>query len=201
MLEFKRKMFHIASGLLIVLLLRMGMPAYMLFITLCVGLPVSLYSKRKRLPLVGWFLDNFDRPGTDPPGKGALTFLIGILLVYVLFSGYDTNVVYASILVLALGDSVSCLVGRGLKDRNYSRLKHPLSAAKVLEGTIAGLIAGFLGALYFLPWQEALAASFLGMVVEGLELRFGERVLDDNLLVPLAAATTVFLFRHISSLI
>jgi dolichol kinase len=98
----------------------------------------------------------------------------------------------ASVMVLALGDSVSHLFGL-----HYGRIKYPLSKTKFLEGTIAGFIAGFIGALVFLPWHEAFFASLIAMAAEAVEIKIGAQQIDDNLVVPITAGAVVWLFRAI----
>ena len=96
----------------------------------------------------------------------------------------------ASIMILALGDSVSHLYGL-----HYGRIKHPLSSTKFFEGTIAGFIAGFIGALIFLPWLEAFLASLAAMAVEAIEIKIGAGQVDDNLIIPVVAGAAVLAVR------
>ena len=98
----------------------------------------------------------------------------------------------ASIMVLALGDSISHLYGL-----HYGKTKHPFSKTKFLEGTIAGIIFGFIGAFVFLPWWEALLASLAAMIVEAIEIKIGTQQVDDNLIVPFVAGAVVWIVRLI----
>jgi dolichol kinase len=98
----------------------------------------------------------------------------------------------ASIMVLALGDSVSHLFGL-----HFGKTKHPLSKTKFLEGTIAGFVAGFIGALVFARWLEAFLASLAAMLIEAVEIKIGTQQVDDNLIVPLIAGGVIWVVRLI----
>ena len=92
----------------------------------------------------------------------------------------------------SLGDSISHIVGG-----KYGRLRNLFNgkSKKLYEGTIAGTLAGFLGALIFIPATEAFLASFTAMVAEVIKIDFNDHTLDDNLVVPLVAGTVIFLLR------
>jgi dolichol kinase len=77
----------------------------------------------------------------------------------------------------------------------YGKKKHPYVGTKFVEGWIAGFIAGFIAAFVFVPWPEALAASFFAMLVEGIEIKIGAEEIDDNLLIPLVAASAIWAVR------
>jgi dolichol kinase len=66
---------------------------------------------------------------------------------------------------------------------------------KLFEGTIAGTAAGIVGAVVFVPLSAAVVGSFLAMVAEVVEFDLNGKPLDDNLIVPLVAGTTMYLMR------
>ena len=105
---------------------------------------------------------------------------------------FDRDIALASIMILALGDSISHLVGE-----KYGRIKNIFNwkGTKLLEGTLAGTFAGFLGAAQFVSWQTAFVASFAAMVAEVIKIDFNDNTLDDNLVVPLIAGTVMFLIK------
>jgi len=90
-------------------------------------------------------------------------------------------------MILALGDSVSRLVGP------YGYLKHPFHNEKFLEGVITGAAAGFIGALFFISWLPALIASTISMLIEGIDLEIKNFKIDDNLLIPVVAGGVISL--------
>ena len=116
------------------------------------------------------------------PGKGAIFYFLGAFLVVFIF---PKDIAMASIMVLALGDSVSRLVGP------YGYLKHPFTNTKFFEGVIAGTTAAFFGALFFVPWILAFIGSLVSMLLEGLDLRIRGFKIDDNLLIPIVAAVVM----------
>jgi phytol kinase len=188
--EWNRQFFHIILGIAIVALVMYGLlDQLIILVIIMLGLALSYACKRMRVPVISRLLEKFERKEELKkfPGKGTLFYFIGVFVSLVLFPG---EIAMASIMVLALGDSISHIYGI-----NYGKLKTPLSRTKFLEGTIAGILFGFIGALVFLPWHEALIASFFGMVVEAVEVKIGGQQFDDNLLIPIASGAAVLLWR------
>jgi dolichol kinase len=197
MLEVRRKAFHIGAGILLIVLIRYQvLNLTSSLIVLGLGILASLISIHGRIPIIHWFLRTFDRPGAYPPGRGALMYMLSVCLLLFFFRGNECTIVCASIIILALGDSFSSLVGRGVKDSvHLTKTRHPLSTEKVLEGTFFGFLMAMLGAAVFVSLLEAALAAFVAMVIEGFDLRYGDMSLDDNLLIPLAAAITIVVVR------
>lgn len=182
-LEVKRQLMHIFLGITIVLLINFNIiNTFFLFFILLIGIVFSLLSKKFHIPVIYGFLKIFDREKDLEkfPGKGAVFYVLGVFIVILVF---PKNIALASIMILALGDSASRLVGP------YGYLKHPFHNTKFFEGVIAGAIAGFFGALFFVSWPLALLASSVSMIVEGIDLEIKNFKIDDNLLIPIVAAT------------
>lgn len=188
--EWNRQIFHIFLGMFIVLFLKFGfIDKNLILIIILIGLILSYLSKKIKVPIVYELLDKFEREEELKkfPGKGMLFYFIGI---YIALSLFSKEVAMASIMVLALGDSISHLYGL-----HFGKIKHPLSKTKFLEGTIAGFCFGFIGALVFLPWHEAFFASLAAMIIEAIEIKIGAEQVDDNLIVPFVAGATVWITR------
>jgi len=188
--EIRRQAFHICLGLIIVVLLIPNiLNSLILFIILISGILISILSKKFKIPVIYSFLRIFERKHTLKtfPGKGTISFLIGCLLALQLF---DRDIALASIMVLTFGDSVSHLFGW-----HMGRKKHPLNHLKSIEGNIAGAITGFIGAMFFISPLHALLASFGAMTAEAVELKMNNRIIDDNIIVPLVAGTIIYLMR------
>ena len=184
-LEIKRQLIHTLLGIIIVILLYFNIiNATILFAVSVIGLILSFLSKKFNIPVIYSFLQIFDRKKDleNFPGKGAVFYVIGAFVVVLIF---PKDIALASIIILALGDSVSRLVGP------YGYLKHPFHNEKFFEGVIAGAIAGFLGALFFVPWLYALIASSISMLIEGIDLEIKGFKIDDNLLIPIVAAVVM----------
>ncbi len=194
-LESRRKLFHIASGAFSIIALRyLGLNIIHISLILIIGIGLSSLSRSYRLPILGWFLDRFDRPDEKVPGRGAITYLLGIFMLLIIFGKSD--ITYASITILALGDSVSSLVGMRLeRSSSLRKTRHPLSERKLLEGTLFGFAAASLGAMLFVSISGAVVASAIAMTVEAIEFRVWKHPVDDNVLVPLSAGLALFLFR------
>lgn len=199
--EWDRQLFHIFLGIGIVLSLMYGILGYditVLGITIryadilgiiILGFLLSYLSKKIKIPVIYQLLQKLERSEELKrfPGKGTIFYFIGVLVSLMLF---PKDIAMASIMVLALGDSVSHLYGL-----HYGKIKHPLSKTKFLEGTIAGFIAGFIGAFVFLPWHEAFFASLAAMIAESAEINAGMQQVDDNLVVPFVAGAAVWVVR------
>ena len=190
-LEVKRQLLHIFLGAILVFLLNFDLiNATIIFIIFIIGLVLSLLNRKFRIPLIYQLLQIFDRKKDIEqfPAKGAVFYFFGVFLVVLIF---PKDIAMASIMILALGDSVSRLVGQ------YGYLKHPFHSEKFFEGLVAGVIAGFLGALFFVPWLLALIGSIVSMLIEGIDLRIKGFKIDDNLLIPLVAAVVMEAFNLI----
>jgi len=199
--ETKRRIFHICSGLAAVGLIYFGiLTPLILIIILVIGGILSVLSLKYKLPVFYWLLKHLDRPQDMKtfPGKGSFYYVLGILLSLVLF---DKDIAMASIMIMALGDSVAPLVGH-----YYGQIKHPLSDKKFLEGTIAGGIAAFLGAWAILSITgtiisnaaiQAVFASIAAMIVEGINIKFSGISVNDNISMPVVAGLIILLLRLI----
>lgn len=185
--EHKRNLFHAALGILLIVLLYYNIVnGFILFIVLCLGLALSFTAKHYHLPGIQWFLDNFERSDVHP-GKGAICYLIGVILAVYLF---PKDIALASIAILAVGDSLSHYIGS-----NHGTIKHPLNKEKLIEGSIAGTLAGFLAAWLFVSAGEAFLAAVIAMIAEAVEIELNNQLIDDNISIPLAAGTVISLMR------
>jgi dolichol kinase len=183
--ELRRQVFHLFLGFLTVLLLMLGwIDARIVFIVLIVGVSLSFISLKMKVPILNWFLEKFDKRDSKLPGRGAMFFVAGVLLVLKLF---PENIAYASIMILTLGDAFSHLFGR------FGRIKNVFNGRKKLEGSILGVLFGFLGAVLFVPVSYAFFGSLVAMFVETIEFRMSDGFVDDNILVPLVSGTVMYL--------
>ena len=188
--ELNRQLFHLSLGIAIVLLLMYGIiDKNIILILIILGFILSIISRKIKIPIIYNLLEKFEREKEIEafPGKGTIFYFIGVYISVFLFA---REIAMASIMVLALGDSISHMYGL-----HYGKIKHPLSKTKYIEGTIAGFLAGFIGAWIFLPWHEALFASLIAMVVEVVEIKIGTEQVDDNLIIPVVAGAVVYTVR------
>ncbi|MBI3034466.1 phosphatase PAP2 family protein [Candidatus Woesearchaeota archaeon] len=190
--EVKRQAFHLGLGLATAFLIYKNLlNAASLLAIIAAGIILSLISKKAEIPLISWFLDNFERREDRRgfPGRGAIFLMAGSLIAVILF---PRDAALASIMILALGDSFSHVVGKF-----FGRTRHPFSV-KLIEGTAFGIVMGFLGAVVFVSVTEALIAAAVSMSLEAVEIRLHKYVLDDNLLIPLAAGASIVLLRLVT---
>ncbi len=108
------------------------------------------------------------------PFEGAMMFLLGSGITLLLFPAYG----YLAVIVLAVGDSFSTLIGVHL-----GRHKLLFNKQKSWEGFFSGFLAAALLCALFVPLNVAIIAAFSGMIAEALPLR-----INDNVSVPLFAA-------------
>ena len=192
-LEFRRKMFHLLFGLvLLVLLYYAVIDVIFLIFILLFGIILSVASKHFRVFGVSRMLKWFERPVDlqHCPGRGAMLLMLGFILSLVLF---PKNIALASIAILSVGDSVAHLVGRF-----GGAMPHPFNIAKMIEGTMVGTLCAFLVAMIFVDPISAFLAAFVAMLFEAVEVKVWKySALDDNIIVPMIAGIVMLLVRRV----
>ncbi len=186
--ELKRKILHILIGITALLLLVYDIiNSLIIFVILTIGVFVSLLSLKIRIPIISWFLDNFERnkDKNTLPGRGIIFAVVGSLLTIQLF---ETNIALASIIILTFADPISHLIGK-----YFGKTKSPLNKTKNIEGHIVGAIISSLFAMFFVHPVLAISGSLAAMLFESIIIEVQKIQLDDNLIIPLAAGTTMFL--------
>ena len=190
--ELGRQLIHIAMGIILVIMYYFNILSPLsVFLGIIVGVMASIISKRIKLPVFDTFLNYFERENERKnfPGRGMIYFFVGVLLVMQLF---EKDIAMASIMILALGDSISHIIGE-----RFGQLNNIFNckSKKLFEGTIAGALAGFIGAVFFVSIPLAFIASFGAMIAEVIQIDLNGNSLDDNIVVPLIAGTIMFLLR------
>ncbi|MCC7197102.1 phosphatase PAP2 family protein [Candidatus Peregrinibacteria bacterium] len=185
-LELRRQIAHFVMGITIVLLLKYGiLNIPIITAVIVVGGLISIISRFIKVPLVYPILRFFERPKEMKlfPGKGAFFFALGTLVVLHL---YEINIAMASIVIMAVGDSITTIIGT-----YFGRLKNPLNPEKHLEGTVLAIFASTIAAFYIVDFHQAFLASTIGMAFESITSRKIDRIIDDNLLIPLVAGAVM----------
>ena len=188
-LEIKRQPFHIVLGLFLIALIYHDLLGPLILLAIVIITILGSLFIRKTKPKTIYKLLEFVERKEDLesfPGKGLITYLIGALIALLLF---EKEIALASIMILAMGDSFSRLIGP------FGRIKHPFNNTKFLEGVIAGIIAASLGAMLFVKPSEAIIASFFAMFLEGIDIKLFKSKVDDNLTIPLIAGVVIRLMR------
>ena len=131
-------------------------------------------------------------------------YLIGTLVVAAFF---DKDIAMASIVILALGDSIPYLVGN-----KFQLFRSPFNEKKYLEGSFAGFLGACIGATFVL-WisginmsfgfivVQAFFASLFAMIAEAIDIRIRLNKIDDNIIIPIVAACVIWGIRFLVSLV
>jgi len=184
--EIKRQIVH-GSGVLLILVLQFfgkWNSAFIFGTTLVIFLLwASLRQSKTNLgPLtkladyVTEELQTYERP--KEYFQGVITFLVGSLLSIIVF---PLHIATACIAVLALGDSISTLIGKF-----YGKHKLPINKKSTWEGSLAFFIIA-LSVLWLFDPIKALPVAIAVTVVEMLPK------LDDNLTIPLTVGLLLIL--------
>jgi len=186
-IDLKRKLLHILLGILGIFLLSYNLiTSFQIFLILIIGVLISLVSLKIRVPIIAFFLDNFEKKQQGTlPGKAVIFGVVGSLLALQLFS---RDIALASISILVFADPISHLVGKIL-----GKTKSFFDKRKNIEGHIAGALVSSIIAMFFVPACLALAGALTAMLFESVIIEVQKIELDDNLLIPLVAGTTMFL--------
>jgi len=178
-LENRRKTIHFFIGIIFIILLD-----FIYFIPLVLSLIVLLiiasiiikYYKDERILKILASIERKEQIKRFPL-KGAIYYLIGILVTVMFF---DKPISSASIMILAVGDPVACLIGQ-----YYGKKKIIINPNKLIEGTLAGTLVATLCASIFIPLPIAFFGAISGMMAEAIELEIFH--LDDNIFIPIVA--------------
>jgi len=173
-------MFHIIIGLVaIVVLTHYGKGILMgaVFFTIIIGLlMVNATFLGRKIRLVEWFKKRLERSNVPFPGWGSACYAAGVLLAASFLE--DQNAIIATLIIMALGDGMSTLIGK------TGQIKLPYNRKKTLEGSIAFFAFSLFG--YFFVGPEIIPIALAAAFVESLDIPF-----DDNITVPVV---TTFLF-------
>jgi len=175
--EARRQFVHFLLGsffIALVVLFGVQKTAIVLAVVFVSGLFASwLLKKGVKLPLLKGAVERVEREHEKHlPGKGALIFFLGAIVLTLLFQ--NPLVVIGALCVAAYGDAASTLFGMKLG-------KHCTVGKKTVEGTLGGILVSvlFLGMLF--EWWIALIAAVAGMLAELLPF-------DDSFSIPIVAA-------------
>jgi dolichol kinase len=197
--EVQRQLIHLLTGITLIFLIRiagnLALTVLLLLITFYILMSIIIVMNKIPLSLSA-FLCRWGRPAKQHiPLQGTILLLIGITLSFILF---PENVIYASIAIVAFGDSIATAAGVLIGNH-----KLPYSKKKTVEGTVSGTIAAFLAASFFVTPLQALVGSVGGMLLESfLDLQTIREInsqtllrffFNDNLLIPVFSGLLMFI--------
>ncbi|MBU0627569.1 MAG: hypothetical protein KKC75_00120 [Nanoarchaeota archaeon] len=188
-LEIKRQPLHILLGLFLVVLIYHDLLTVPMLVAAILAATIgSIFIRKTKPKEIYKALSIVEREDDlkNMPGKGLIAYLVGALIALILFK---KEIAMAAMIILALGDSFSRLIGP------FGKIKHPFNDARFLEGVIAGIAAASLGAMLFVKPAEAITASFITMLLEGIELKLFNHKIDDNITIPLIAGVIISIMR------
>lgn len=186
--ELGRKILHIMIGIGALLLIIYNIiTPFIIFILFIICIILSLLSLKFEIPIVHFFLSNFERSKDKNrlPGRGFLFSVAGSLLVLQLF---PRDIALASMIILIFADPTSYLIGK-----TFGKTKSFIDKRKKIEGNIAGFIVSSLFAMFFVHPILAISGALVAMLFESIIIEIQKMELDDNLIIPLVAGTAMFL--------
>jgi dolichol kinase len=186
--EIRRKTFHIIGGLILSIAVYFdAIQAWMVLLLTGLGLIISMIYSVYDIPLIDFFLKRYERPHLRKkfPGKGVIYIFLALFMMMLLF---EKDIVIAGMMLWTFGDSMSAIVGK-----HYGKIRHPLNNERLIEGTLAGIIAGGVAASFFVYWPYAFIASTVSMSIESMEWKLYRETFDDNFFVPLIGAFVIYL--------
>ena len=180
--ELRRQIAHLLTGIIIVFLLGYEIINAKFFIVLVLaGGILSVILKKYKIPYIYPALKFFERPHDLKlfPGKGAFFYFVGCLLSLLLF---EKNIALAAIVIMAVGDAITSVIGT-----YFGKIKNPFNPVKHFEGTMLAIILSTLAAFFFVSFEKAFLASTGAMLIESFSVRYLDKTIDDNILIPLTA--------------
>jgi dolichol kinase len=187
--EIRRKAIHLGSAGFPLLYWFTGNRTLMLQILIpLVAFAIIVESARQFSPAVEAFvqrwLGKIMRLEEKRLFTGATYVVISALIMIAFF---PQQIAIATLLFMSVSDAAASLIGI-----RYGRIRF---LGKSLEGSLAFLVSAFAIAAWLMP--NNLLVGALGAVVatiaEALSLRWGPIKIDDNLAIPLASGTAMFL--------
>ena len=188
--EITRKILHIVFGILLLaltILLDQGIYIRILFILFLLAILLTVLHLKYSIRPIAWISKENEKRF---PLKGLIFFIVGAGLASIIF---ERDIALASITILTFGDSICSIASSILEKRKIrynGNFKHIL-------GSFCGMVFAFLFALIFIDPISALVGSFFGLAAEAVAIKLGESDADDNIIVPLAAGTVMYLLTRL----
>ena len=183
--ETARQLFHMIVGVIAMVMLYWfgrGISVVIVFGITVLGLWAMnarlLKSKSPFILIIEFFEKKFERTNAPLPGWGSACYSTGVLIVMTVLS--DITEISAVIFILAVGDSLSTIVGQ------KGRIKLPYNGKKTLEGSLVFFLSSL--PVYFFLGPIGIIVVIICTIVETLPL------LDDNLTIPMVATAALVVF-------
>ncbi|MCD6522124.1 MAG: hypothetical protein J7K68_00060 [Candidatus Diapherotrites archaeon] len=194
-LETKRQAVHLVSGIIFALAV-FYLPSDMAFYFLTAGAILTVIfaeqiEQGKNIIFFSKLVKHTERKG-KPPASGVTWYFLGVLFIMVLYHlwlGLPKIFIVASMLVVAIGDSICTGLGRKI-----GRKKLPRTQTKSYRGSGIGFGLAFVGALIalntYFDFKTSFVIAAIGSVV-GMLTEAYLRGLDDNLTIPIMSCSAM----------
>jgi len=180
MTEFERRLVH-ASGSVIPLSYVVGVDWVLVrwFVLFGAALAVVLEVLRLTGALEWWVYDRLTREYEQTAVAGYALYAFGLAITAWLF---HPHVAVPAMLMLTIADPISGSLSRG-------ELGVKRSYVLLVTFAVCLAIASLLG----IPFVAAVAGALVATVADGVTLRLGSWIVDDNLAIPVGAAAAMWL--------
>lgn len=181
--ELKRRLVHASGAGLVVLyllattfdLVLTWVRFQLLMVFLAVG-TLGLEFVRLRIGLEWWIYEKLTREYEQDQVAGYGLYMISMTIVVLLF---EPDIALPAMLMLAIGDPISGTVS----DNTLKFVKGP----KVLVTMF--VVSAIIAAPFLAEHPPAIVAAALGSTLaDGIKLKIGDYIVDDNLTIPIYAA-------------
>lgn len=173
--ELRRRLVHATgAGLPLLYLLGVSWSVVQWLLIGLLGSVTVLEFLRLGVGLDWWVYRRLTRPYEDSSVAGYALYALGMATVGLLFA---PEVAVPAMLMLAIGDPIGGL----LAGEDPTPVKRPLAI-----GTVGGVC--FVLAVPFVPTGVAGMMALTAAIADGVFLRIGDSVVDDNLAIPIGAA-------------
>ncbi|UWG46390.1 Dolichol kinase [Halanaeroarchaeum sp. HSR-CO] len=180
MTELGRRLVHV-SGSAIPLSHLLGIDWLVIQWVVLVGAATALVLEVLRLThTVEWWL--FDRLTRDYEWRSIAGYAFYAFGFAIVAWTVDPPIAVAAMLMLAIGDPVSGYLGSG---------EQTVKRTPVLLVTFAITLS--IAVLLGIPILAAAAGALVATVADGVTLKIGTRYIDDNIAIPVGAATAMWL--------
>jgi dolichol kinase len=184
-IRVRRKIFHLVLGTVFLLSMLLSRDLRWFFLAvLALGAVLSFLQEKRRLPVISWFLDRYDKHGDEVPGQGPLTFFLGSVVVWFIF---PEKIALISLMVLTFGDPMAFMGGMLIggpklpwnRNKTWTGLLMFTVVPMILISFLYGPVAGSIGVI-------------TGALAETLCLP-GRVLTDDNVFVPTVTALSLWI--------
>ena len=182
-----RPILHILVGVAVILLLLFvprPLSLIILFLIFLISVLFSIIAIKNKVPIISSLAKKLGKEDEKKfPGKGFIFLFAGALLTAKLF---PQNIALASIIILVFGDSTASLSRKAWGEKFRKGFKG-------FAGIFTGLVISFFVALLFVPAIYAGIGAIIGMLAEAISIKLGQSDTDDNLIIPLAVGTVLYI--------